>query len=326
MNADSLVLSLLVIGLSFLLYLSNRKVADNRLHFILLGIILVESIRIIFFFPKIHFIFPIITIAILSYFYKVKKEAVEQFEITPLTSSLHFLSSYYYLISLLILSLLFILEWTLFDGELTTNGYLLILFSIILLFSGNIPINYQKEYDFIFFFILFLILFTVFPDVSYKFYTSSYGIYSSGWFDNTEIVHLFLALPLSNLLKLLGFTIAIEGDIIFYEDLESNKFTGLKIAQSCSGIESIVVFISAFFSYSIVDYKRYGRYIFILALFGVIIAYISNLLRMSIIVIVGHYYGHEALLWVHTNIGWILFIIWISFFWFLLERFFPVKT
>ena len=48
MNVDSLVLSLLVIGL--LLYLSNRKVADNRLHFILLGIILVESIRIIFFF------------------------------------------------------------------------------------------------------------------------------------------------------------------------------------------------------------------------------------------------------------------------------------
>ena len=166
----------------------------------------------------------------------------------------------------------------------------------------------------------------VIPDVSYKFYTSSYGVYSSGWIDNSQLVHYSLAVPLSNILNFFGFTTAVENDIIFYEDLESSRFTGLKIAQSCSGIESVVVFISAFFSYAILERKKLGSSVIPLAFIGIFVAYLANLFRMAIIVATGHYYGHDALLWTHTNIGWIIFVIWVSLFWYLVERFVLVKT
>ena len=36
---------------------------------------------------------------------------------------------------------------------------------------------------------------------------------------------------------------------------------------------------------------------------------------MTIIIIVGHYYGIESLLWTHENIGWMIFTIWLIIFW-----------
>jgi len=326
LRGDVLVLSLLVILVSLFLYLSDRKNNNKQTKVVFLLIVFLESIRILFFFSKINFIFPLLLIFLTFYFYKDENFITQKLVGVNLDSRIHFLSRYYYHISFMILFCLFLLEWLVFDGVINDNGYLIIIFSIILLLSGNIPENYQKEYDFIFLFIFLLLLFFVIPDLSYKIYTDSYGINSDGWIDNEKAVNVFLAVPLANILDMLGFTVSVEGDTIFYEDTVSQRFVGLEIAQSCSGIESITIFISAFISYSILDYKSYRFNIFPLTLIGIIVAYLSNLLRMAVIIIVGHYYGGDALSWTHSNIGWIIFMVWVALFWLLMEKFVRVES
>ena len=42
----------------------------------------------------------------------------------------------------------------------------------------------------------------------------------------------------------------------------------------------------------------------------------SNILRMYIVILSGHYYGLDTMLFVHNNAGWILFTFWLFLFWF----------
>ena len=55
-----------------------------------------------------------------------------------------------------------------------------------------------------------------------------------------------------------------------------------------------------------------------------ITAYVANLLRMSIIVMVGSYYGPGALAWTHTNLGIFIFLGWISLFWGIAYRYLDI--
>ena len=55
---------------------------------------------------------------------------------------------------------------------------------------------------------------------------------------------------------------------------------------------------------------------------GILAAYLANLLRMFIIVMVGHYRGSDALMWAHANAGWLIYMAWIALFWWLLFRWF----
>ena len=73
--------------------------------------------------------------------------------------------------------------------------------------------------------------------------------------------------------------------------------------------------MSAFFSYVVVEYRRLNMVMINFLLFGIIISYIANILRMAIIIMAGYYYGSEALYWTHTNIGWVIFTIWFGIFW-----------
>ncbi len=41
---------------------------------------------------------------------------------------------------------------------------------------------------------------------------------------------------------------------------------------------------------------------------GIARTYLANIIRMAIIVIVGYYYGMDALLWTHANMGWLIFL------------------
>ena len=55
--------------------------------------------------------------------------------------------------------------------------------------------------------------------------------------------------------------------------------------------------------------------------FGFILAYLSNLVRMALIILTGHYYGHESLIFVHKYLGWLIFTSWCLLFWFIYEKF-----
>ncbi|WP_340817853.1 exosortase/archaeosortase family protein [Methanolobus sp. WCC4] len=90
------------------------------------------------------------------------------------------------------------------------------------------------------------------------------------------------------------------------------------IGDACSGVESISIFLSAALAYMISikskDYKKMVVFIFI----GIIILYIINILRVMSIILAGYYISLDAFYLVHRHLGWIFFVIGMSFFWYLL--------
>jgi exosortase/archaeosortase family protein len=94
----------------------------------------------------------------------------------------------------------------------------------------------------------------------------------------------------------------------------------VQIGLSCTGLYSVSIFVSLFIAYVTAEYPKMTRRIALLLGLGVLVAWLANLLRMSLIVLAGAYYGGEALLWMHANIGEIIFIAWVLLFWLLLFR------
>jgi len=138
--------------------------------------------------------------------------------------------------------------------------------------------------------------------------------YSAFWYSSPTLVEFFLSRPLSNLLVILGYNVYYSGDIVFYEDTTRHLTSQVQIGEACSGLHSIAIMFLALFSHILVFYRKIDSKVVSIFLIGIIIAYFSNLFRMALIVLAGHYYGSEALLWTHKNIGIILFILWFYFF------------
>ncbi|MBU4222953.1 MAG: exosortase/archaeosortase family protein [Euryarchaeota archaeon] len=124
------------------------------------------------------------------------------------------------------------------------------------------------------------------------------------WFSNNVVM---ISMPILNLI---GRTTADSATISF------NGFT-VGIGYACSGIESISVFASAVIAYFISinnkEIKKMLKYILI----GGAALYIMNILRVIILILTGYYYGVDSMMFVHANLGWILFVIGMSIFWYL---------
>ena len=125
---------------------------------------------------------------------------------------------------------------------------------------------------------------------------------------------------------MLNYNVTVDGATLSYEDLEVGRTMYVNIATQCSGIFSVMIFMSGFFSYILLS-TRFMRIETLLFLFsGFMTCYIANLLRMAFIIIIGHYYGIDALLYAHENIGWLIFTFWNFIFWFLLINYVPLDN
>ena len=90
------------------------------------------------------------------------------------------------------------------------------------------------------------------------------------------------------------------------------------------------IFLSAFITFILLEYRRFDRKVGLLIGLGIFTSYLANLFRMTIIVLVGHYYDTDPvnltnLSWAHTNAGWLIFLAWIIPFWWLMYRFLMKK-
>ena len=141
-------------------------------------------------------------------------------------------------------------------------------------------------------------------------------------FEPSLVYELLLMKPLIAILSSLGYVVSSEGQLLYYQDLEKNLTTSVFIGRECSGIASLAIFLSLFFSFIAVSYNfseirnNLGT-ISLLVFIGTVMAYVSNLLRIISIILAGHYYGFEMLLFTHHYLGWFIFTIWISIFWYL---------
>ena len=222
---------------------------------------------------------------------------------------------------LIIFSYLF-LEYLILDGNISIHGQLIIIFGIFLSINNQIPDKYFYENLFSFYFLSILLSFFLLPHF-FEMFLESIGKNPS-YFKNNVIIVPLLIIPLKIILTLLGFTVWSDGLYLYYEDLSSNTISAVWIATSCSGYYSIIIFCSAFVSYVFTNGSKLDFNSLLLIKIGILFAYCANLLRMTVIVLVGHYYGGDALEWTHANIGWLIFIFWIFLFFKLINTW-PLK-
>jgi len=211
---------------------------------------------------------------------------------------------------------------------LGSNDFVVLLVGVILLFYHRIPEDYRREKDFAVIFFVLLFLIVVLPTTYYQ---REYDSTEGSWEDsnpNSPLVESLLARPVSRIVDLLGVDSFNHGVTIHYEKNYDYKdeeplssYGEVSIALGCTGLYSVAIFLSGFIAFISVEYKRFDQKVAILLGLGILTSYVANLLRMTIIVMVGSHYGYDALTWTHENLGELLFLVWIAIFWSFMFRY-----
>ena len=316
------MLLLIISSLSLLFLLLAEKYFLNNIKILFFIIFFTESTVLSFFFDKYPAIFSL-PVLFLSLFLLIKNLNfldIEKSNIGKSYSYMYYGFSLTKLFALLLILIVFIYEFFA-DWYFSQSDFLIFTFALLLFFYDSIPAEYNKEMDIFILFFSLLIFFEILPFILYKLIYGGIGSSSGTWTDHEPIVNIFLSAPLSNILNLLGYNSHAEGLEVFFENNESGVYQSVSIAQSCSGIISIKVFFAFLFSFLNFQQKLSFRgNIFILFL-GLLVSYLANLFRMTIIVIIGHYFGMDALQFTHQYIGWLIFTLWIFIFYIILSKF-----
>jgi len=133
-------------------------------------------------------------------------------------------------------------------------------------------------------------------------------------------VYYLLGTPTSALVNLTGAYSYAHGITITFQ-MTNGQMESLGISTGCAGLDSLFLFISGFLAFVLVENQKLDRRLSAALVLGVLTAYFANLLRMTIIIEAGIYYGRDAMLAVHENAGTLIFLGWIALFWFLMYRF-----
>ena len=201
--------------------------------------------------------------------------------------------------------------------EFLTYDALALLVGAYLLVYRWVPSSLEREREFTFVFFLALSLLLLVPVLIERGVegnpASSAGI--------SAYSEYMLAKPVDWMLQASGVSSSIDGITVSFLTVDGERIN-LLIATSCSGVYSFAIFTSAFLAFVATEFTQWdGRLKWFLGL-GILAAYVANLLRMYIIVMVGHYEGSDAMLWAHANVGWVIYMAWIAVFWWLLFRWF----
>jgi archaeosortase C (PEF-CTERM variant) len=218
--------------------------------------------------------------------------------------------------------------WASRTPALLTHDQAMILLGVVMIAYPFIPGPYSRERDFVLLFALGLALILVVPLVLLRLFAGNVSVdaYSAA----------ALAPQTSAILNLLG----VQSRIVFIppESAPGLQFTtaaGLPvtvfITSACSGIYSFAIFSAAFGAYVLAEQRRLTRRVALFFALGIAFAYMANVMRMVVIILIGYRYdtqgtGTQALLFAHSNAGWIIFLAWISLFWALLFRFLPPEN
>ncbi len=204
--------------------------------------------------------------------------------------------------------------------ELLTHDTIVILFGAVMIVYNFIPDSYEREKDFIFLFFAGLIVILVIPLMLARLIIGnveeSVGIYSG----------YLLAPQVTFMLNLVGVPASLDWLTISFTPPEATQEVSVYISTACSGIYSFSIFASAFLAFVFTEYDKIDRKVGLLMVLGIFTAYVANILRMVVIVLVGYYAytpeeGLQTMLIAHSNAGWIIFLVWIGLFWFLMYRF-----
>ncbi len=218
--------------------------------------------------------------------------------------------------------------WASRTPALLTHDQAAILLGAVMIGYPFVPGRYRRECDFVLLFALGLALILVVPLVLLRLFAGDVSVdaYSAA----------ALAPQTSAILNVLG----VPSRIVFVppEAAPGLQFTtaaGLPvtvfITSACSGIYSFAIFSAAFAAYVLAEQRQLTKRVGLFFILGIAFAYVANVMRMVIIILIGYHYdtqgtGTQALLFAHSNAGWIIFLGWVALFWTLLFRFLPPQT
>lgn len=220
-----------------------------------------------------------------------------------------------------------LLTWSLwkvlFNGEtnLRMEDFVVTLFALGLILHQSAPSKLHEQRDFILLYLMFLTI--VFAGI-WKLYSlitgESYGritAYSEYYFITlpvVSIVNLF-GMDASAVLNLSGIGLS---NIIEYH--YQGRLVAVGIGTGCSGLYSAGLFFSAFLALVLVRYETVNGRIMIGLGAGLLVTWFSNILRMVVTIFVGAEWGAPALATFHMYFGILIFILFITVFWFFLIR------
>ncbi len=190
--------------------------------------------------------------------------------------------------------------------------------------SGKSKLGEVKD-----FIVLYLMLLAIVFVIIWRTYSFVTG--ESHYRVTTYAEHYFVALPVSWLLQLFGFNVhaILDLDGIGLSNLIEYEHDGLMqrvgIGVGCSGLYSAGLFFSAFLAFVIARYRRMDVYTSTGLLVGFATTWASNIIRMAITVMAGIVWGHRALVIVHSFIGILIFVAFLSVFWIIIVRWLDSK-
>ncbi|MHA2362361.1 MAG: exosortase/archaeosortase family protein [Candidatus Hodarchaeales archaeon] len=153
------------------------------------------------------------------------------------------------------------------------------------------------------------------------------------WLDRYLYIALFVSeiflIPTFILLSFFGLFFQVDVGLPFEMTLISNSESVVKVPQygsarilpvrvneACSGIHSLLIFLSCFYLAFLYIGRDVPRKILLIALAaGTIGTLSSNWVRVILVLLVGYFVDFEAMMQFHDYAGLIVFLIWMLFFW-----------
>lgn len=142
--------------------------------------------------------------------------------------------------------------------------------------------------------------------------TLSLSYASSTVYDSVSSFFVWIVLNISRVLVSPSIEAGtIPGRIVLVSD---GSVITIGIGWACAGLEELVITSSILFVLvSSFDLGRKRTAVWLA--FGIAGSFVINIVRMVILVWVAYEFGAAKMLWVHTHLGDILFLVWIAIFW-----------
>lgn len=118
--------------------------------------------------------------------------------------------------------------------------------------------------------------------------------------------HYFILLPTVAIVNLFGMPLEVIAT-------ETVRLSGVEemtivIGGPCSGLYSIFLLIGIVVGYSRIEKMDTNKTLY-LTFFAILVAYLSNLVRVIMLYTTAYFYGVDTMMMVHTHIGWIIFAV-----------------
>jgi exosortase/archaeosortase family protein len=205
--------------------------------------------------------------------------------------------------------------------DMRLEDFIVTLFGVSLVLYNVTPTKTHMVQDFA---VLYLMFLTIVFVVIWRTYSAVTG---DSYVRVTAYAEYYIVtLPVTAILNFFGFHVhsqlSLSGiglsNTITYQHNQATLLLG--IGTGCSGLYSAGLFFSAFLAFVLVRYRRVDPTTGIALGIGFALTWFSNIIRMLITIIAGILWGHPTLAFVHSYIGILIFVAFVTVFWIIVIR------